>query len=333
MKTLVSLIHLVAFFLCICTSANANYECGSYDRYALKFVHVYHASFETDIDGLIEEYKGKYADEKKKPEKSKVAREISSIIAGPANRNVIKLNLVSMTSNTKYQEKERLRLAEALRRSFGYKSTDKDFLDDNFIFGEKGAEYKDLQEDILKYTSAIGSFVKTRYIGDQIILSVENGKGTLEYKPYNKEEKANLLQNADMRIAKLVDYIRKANNQYKDLPKKLYSQKNTINLQGLSKSKAKEEKKTLDNNFYTKRKLLKDEIKMLKRKKKEIAHYKKSIAGNNIFQKAKPQRFDFEDPQVIRRVISSYIVKDRCLLEKMPDELLCILVGEIMSVL
>ncbi len=332
-KVLISLISILISLLCTCLSANANDSCGSYDRYVLKFIHVYHVHFETNINGLIEKYKREYVAEGDILNKNKVAQEISSIIIDPENQEGIKLHLVSTTSNKKHLEKEALRLAESLRRSYGYEKNDKDFMDDKFLLGVKGAKYKNLQEDILNYSSAINRFIRTRYIGDQFILSIENGKGIFEYKPFNREEQVELVKNANIRIAKIDNYIQETERQIKELPIETDEQKNMINQQGLTSGKANEAIKALVYKFYASNKLMNEKLKTLKRKKKETERYKGIIAENSAYQTIKNQRLVFENPQIIRRAISSYIIKDRCLLDKMPDELLCILIGNIMSLI
>lgn len=332
-KVLISLISIFISLLCTCLSTNANDSCGSYDRYVLKFIHVYHVYFETNIDDIIEKYKRKYVTEENRLNKDKVVRKASSIIIDPENQEGIKLHLVSTTSNRNHLEKEVLRLAKSIRRSYGYEKDDKDFMDDKFLLGVKGAKYKNLQEDLLNYSSAINRFIRTRCIGDQFILSIENGKGILEYKPFNKEEQVELIKNADIRITKIDNYIQETERQIKELPIEMDEQKNMINQQDLTSEKANEAIKALENKFYASKKLMKEKLKTLKRKKKETEHYKRIIAENSAYQTTKNQRLVFENPQIIRRVISSYITKDRCLLDKMPDELLCILIGNIMSLI
>ena len=329
MKTLIFVITII-FLLSTSMPANADDNCGSYDRYVLRFMHVYHANFETNIESITEKLKKRYGQEGIN-KKGKLFQEVSSIIIDPTNQEEIKLNIVSMTANKNYLQREILRLAESIRGSFGYEEDDKEFLDDAFKLGAKGEKQKEIQDDIFTYSSAIGRFISTREIGDQYVLSVKDGKGILEYKPFNKVEKIRLIENADLRINKIIDYIKETERIFEKLPAELNGQISNIKKQGLDPKETTKVIDELENQFYEKKVLMKEKLKMLKRKKKEEEYYKNSILKTYTFQKIKPERLVFENPEIIRRTISSYIVKDRCLIEKMPDEMLSILMGNIMS--
>ena len=311
-------------------TVEANNICGSYDRYVLRLWHIYHAYFETDINGLIEKYELKQDNEKIDLTEDIIHRKLSSIIINPADNQDFKLHIVAMT-NKKSLKKERLNLAKSIRRSFGYKKNDKAFMNDKFFLSVKGAKYKNIQEDIINFTDAIGHYSKTRHIGDQIILSIENGKGILEYKPFCKEEKLKLIKDADLKTIQMVENIQKTENQLKQLVIESNEQKMGIGQQELTLKKAGEVKEAFESNYYAKKKLLKKKVVMLKRKKYDIKNYKKKIASISTYQTIKAQKIVFENSQIIRRTISSYIVKDRCMIDKMPDELFCILIGNIMS--
>ena len=85
----------------------------------------------------------------------------------------------------------------------------------------KGGKYKDIQDDIVDYGSSIARFISTRQIGDVVILSIKDGKGMLEYRLFNKEQKKKLIENADQRIVELDECAQEIEKQLENLPVEL----------------------------------------------------------------------------------------------------------------
>ncbi len=329
MKVFVSLVITIIFLSYNSLHIYGADSCGSYERYVFKFLHVYQAYLETNIDDLIEEYRANHSPEKTPIDKDKLLDEISSTIIDSANRNDIKLNIVTMTTNKLYLEQEVVRLCKSVRKTFGFEEDDKDFMNDKFILGVKGEKYKDIQGDIVNYGSAIARFISTRQIGDVVILSIKDGKGMLEYRPFNKEQKKKLMENADQRIVELDECVKEIEKQLENLPVELKKQISKINQQGLSEEMANLSKKKLENSFYMRKKIMKEQLKTVNKKRKEVVNSKDTIAESDVYQTIEPEKLLFENPEIILRSISAYILKERCLIDNMPEEMLSILIGKL----
>ena len=327
MKILLSLVIVIIFLSYNPLPISGNDSCGSYERYVFKFIHVYHAYFEANTDDLIKEYKTNYDSDKIFLDKDILLGEISSTIIDSANRNDIKLSLVTMTKSTLYSDREILRLGKSLRKAFGFEKDDNDFMDEEFIFGAKGLKYKGIQEDLLNYVSAIDRFISTRKIGDVFILSIKDGKGMLEYRPFNEEQKIKLMENAEKRIVKMYESIHEIEKQFESLPMELEREISKVNQQELTQEKADNAKKSLKKRFSGNEKIMKYLREMIKKKIKEVKKSKEALVESDDYQTIKPEKILFDNPEIILRSISTYIQKERCLINKMPEEMLCLLIG------
>jgi len=74
---------------------------------------------------------------------------------------------------------------------------------------------------------------------------------------------------------------------------------------------------------------MKEQLKTVNKKKKEVANRKDTIAESEVYRTIEPEKLLFENPEIILRSISAYILREWCLIDNMPEEMLAILIGKL----
>jgi len=257
--------------------------CGSVDRYAGYFnIQAYIAFLMLNIETLLEKHSSKNkALDSRHSSPCQLAHELASIIIDENNRDPIVLKTVTMTDINFFGANELNALAGSIRSGLGYSENDRNLLNNSFEFGKNSPnELKELQSDILKYVDHYKKYIDHRKRGDQIILKLHNGAASVEFIPFSDAQKKKLIKESTQNI----NHLKKRLNELESsiLVARGKQKENLENIQELTLKKLHSTEKFL----------------------RQVSRFKENKSIQREVVKY--------DPRLIRALISTYIVSNKC---------------------